>query len=471
MIAYPSPLHMPATTSLLLVAISLGAIAVALLLFLLVRFRPVDLAPLTTKTDALERGLERQERSIRGDIDAGREQALSDSRSLREELGRGQHGFADSVRSQIAELVRVQQQQLDGVTARIATLAEGNERRLDGVRETVDSRLRQMQEDNAARLELMRATVDEKLESTLNKRLDSSFGLVSERLEQVQKGLGEMQELASGVSDIKKVLGNVKTRGVFGEVQLKALLEQVLTPDQFEANVCTARRGRENVEFAVRLPGRGASRDDTVWLPIDSKFPIEDYVRLEEARDSGDAPAMEQWSKALEARVKGCAKDIRDKYLDPPGTTEFGIMFLPTEALYAEVLRRPGVIEMLQRDFKVMVAGPTTLAALLNCLRVGFNTMAIERRASEVWALLGSVKTEFEKFGGVLEALEKRLEQARNEVEKVSKSSRKIEQRLKDVQSLPSIEESGGDGVVMPPGALGVPPAATLLGEASSAVN
>lgn len=462
-------------TSLMLSAAAalLGVVAVALLVFLLARTRPVDLSSVSTRVEALERVLDRQERSIRGDIQTARDQSLGDGRSLREELSRAQIGFVDSVRGQIAELVRVQQQQLEGVAARIAALAEGNERRLDSVREVVDGRLRVLQEDNAARLEQMRATVDEKLQTTLNDRLDSSFRLVSERLEQVQKGLGEMQELAIGVGDIKKVLGNVKTRGVWGEVQLEALLDQILIPDQFARNVATVPGSRENVEFAVRLPGRGASRDDVVWLPIDSKFPVEDYLRLEAARELGDIVAMEAASKALELRVKSCAKDIRDKYISSPHTTEFGIMFLPTEALYAEVLRRPGVVESLHRDFKVAVTGPSTLAALLNCLRVGFSTLAIEQRASEVWAVLGSVKAEFGKFGAAMDGIQKRLEQASAEVDKVAKSSKKIEQKLRDVQSAESLGGSTSEvaAVVLPIDAPGIPITVPLAVPTDGVVN
>lgn len=455
---------MSLTVGLLVAVALIGVIAVILLLQLRARVEPVDLTAIVSRTDSLERAIERHERSIRGDLSTTRDQALSDSRSLREELALSQTGFADSVRAQIAELVRVQQQQLDGVAARIAALADGNERRLEGVREVVDTRLRAMQEDNAARLEQMRATVDEKLQTTLNNRLDSSFRIVSERLEQVQKGLGEMQELAVGVGDIKKVLANVKTRGVWGEVQLEALLDQILIPDQYARNVATVPRSRETVEFAVRLPGRGASPDAVVWLPIDSKFPVEDYLRLEQAREIGDVGAMEASSKALEARVKACAKDICAKYVLAPHTTDFGIMFLPTEALYAEVLRRPGVVESLLRDHKVAVTGPSTLAALLNCLRVGFSTLAIEQRAGEVWAVLASVKAEFGKFGTALDGIQKRLDQASAEVEKVAKSSKKIEQKLKDVQSVDTLAESTMDrgGIAIPIGIGGVPTVATL---------
>jgi DNA recombination protein RmuC len=285
----------------------------------------------------------------------------------------------------------------------------------------------------------MRQTVDEKLQGTLEKRLGESFKLVSERLEQVYKGLGEMQTLAVGVGDLKRVLTNVKARGTWGEVQLEAMLEQILNPDQYDKNVAT-KDGSERVEFAIKLPGRGEDKEEIVWLPIDAKFPIEDYQRLQDAQEKGDGDLAEAAAKQLENRIKGCAGDICDKYLNPPKTTDFGILFLPTEGLFAEVIRRPGFPELLQREYKVVVAGPTTLWSILNSLQMGFRTLAIQQRSSEVWNLLAAVKTEFGKYGEVLAGVQKKLQEAANKVEDVGRRSRAIERKLRDVQELPATD-------------------------------
>lgn len=287
------------------------------------------------------------------------------------------------------------------------------------------------------KLELMRETVDEKLHKTLEERLGRSFKHVSEWLERVHKGLGEMQSLASGVGDLKKILSNVKTRGTWGEIQLGQLLEQVLAPEQFARDVRTKKDSGDHVEFAIRLPGREAANGDAVWLPIDSKFNLEYHERLLKAQDEADPARVESAAKELEARIKEEAKAIRDKYIDPPHTTDFGILYLPIESLYAEVLRRPGLCEALQRDFRVVLAGPTTLAALLNSLQLGFRTLAIEKRTSEVWTLLGAIKTEFGKFGGILEKTHKKLQEASNTLEDAAKKTRTIERKLKGVQELP----------------------------------
>jgi DNA recombination protein RmuC len=293
--------------------------------------------------------------------------------------------------------------------------------------------------------------VDERLAATLEQRLGDSFKQVSERLEAVHRGLGEMQSLAAGVGDLKRMLTNVKTRGTWGEVQLSMILEQVLAPDQYDANVACKAGSGERVEYAVRLPGQNGGGDgEPVWLPIDAKFPLEDYQRMLEAQGCGDTYAMEQALKALDTRVKLSAHDIQNKYLDPPYTTDFGIMFLPTEGLYAEVLRRPGLAESLQRECRVIVAGPTTLSALLNSLQMGFRTLAIERRSSEVWQLLGAVKTQFGQFGGLLEKVHKKLEQASTTIDDAARKSRTIERKLKDVEGVP-VEAVGelltlGDG-------------------------
>jgi DNA recombination protein RmuC len=303
------------------------------------------------------------------------------------------------------------------------------------IRETLERRLDSLQKDNSEKLERMRQTVDEKLHATLEKRLSESFKIVSERLEQVHKGLGEMQVLAAGVGDLKRVLSNVKARGVLGEVQLAALLDQILTPEQYATNVATRPGSRERVEFAVRFPGQDL--DHPVWLPIDCKFPTDDYQRLQAAQDAADPQAVEVAAKALETRIRLEAKSISDKYLEPPGTTEFGLLYLPMEGLYAEVLRRPGLFEALQRDHRIVVCGPTTITALLNSLQMGFRTLAIEKRSGEVWKILGVVKTEFGKFGDVLAKTKQQLQTVANSIDAAEMRTRVIERSLRDVQSLP----------------------------------
>ena len=302
---------------------------------------------------------------------------------------------------------------------------------LESVRDVIDKRLRYLQEENGKKLDEMRQTVDEKLQSTLEKRLGESFRLVSERLEQVHKGLGEMQTLATGVGDLKKVLSNVKARGTWGEIQLGTLLDQMLTPDQFGRNISVTRTG-ERVEFAIKLPG---GLDGPVWLPIDSKFPQEDYQRLVEAAEACNPAAVENAAKALEVNIRASAKKIHDKYVAPPLTTEFGILFLPTEGLYAEVHRRPGLADSLQRDYRVMIAGPSTLCALLNSLQMGFQTLAIQERSSEVWRLLSDVKTEFDKFSGVLDKIKKKLAEATNTVDEAARRTRVMKTKLRTVES------------------------------------
>ncbi len=328
----------------------------------------------------------------------------------------------------MSSLGHIQRTQLDLFGGRIAELSQ-----------TVDARLRAVQEESARQLEQMRRTVDEHLQSALEKRLSESFQLVSERLEQVYTGLGEMRALASGVGDLKKVLSGVRARGTWGEMQLGALLEQMLHPDQYDRNVATAGTS-ERVEFAIRLPG--AVPDSCVWLPLDAKFPQEDYLRLVEAAEHGDAAAVEICSRQLESRIRACARDIRDKYIAPPLTTDFAIMYLPTESLYAEALRRPGLVETLQREYRVAVAGPTTLAALLNSLQMGFQTLAIQRRSSEVWDLLGAVKREFSKYSDVLARVQKKLQEAANTVDQGLIRTRAIEKTLRDVAELPAAAET-----------------------------
>jgi DNA recombination protein RmuC len=363
----------------------------------------------------------------------------SSAREAREELSRTLATFSQTISTQMGSIAGVQNQQSEML------------------RGAVEQRLERLQQDNAAKLEQMRQTVDEKLHATLEQRLSQSFRQVSERLEQVHKGLGEMRSLAAGVGDLKKVLSNVKTRGVMGEVQLGALLEQLMTREQYETNVATRPDSRERVEFAIKLPGAG--RDSgTVWLPIDAKFPLEDYERLQAAQEAGDPGSVEIAARALEARVRLEARAISEKYLEPPHTTDFGLLYLPFEGLYAEVLRRPGLFEQLQRDSRVTLCGPTTLSALLNSLQMGFRTLAIERRSSEVWKVLGAVKSEFGKFAEVLASTKRQLETVANSIDAAETRTRQIERKLKDVEILPEsttarLEEQGGGKVLRLPDA------------------
>ena len=390
----------------------------------------------------LESSLERTERELRDEMARGRQEAANSARGDREEQAQAIDRLAKTLAAQVGQLSSLQAQQLEAFAQQLGRLTQSNEQRFEQLRQTVEARLGAIQNDNASKLEEMRKTVDEKLHATLEQRLGDSFRLVSERLEMVHKGLGEMQTLAAGVGDLKKVLTNVKTRGTWGEVQLEALLDQVLTVDQYDKNVATRPGSGERVEFAIRLPGQNDSGSDhrPVWLPIDAKFPVEDYQRLTDAQDRVDPAAVEAAAKALETRLRDEAKKIRDKYVEPPHTTDFAILYLPTEGLYAEALRRPGLAEALQRDCRVSLAGPTTLAALLNSLQMGFRTLAIEKRSSEVWAVLGAVKTEFGKFGEALESTRKKLEQATKSIESAGVRTRQIERKLKGVEALPVIE-------------------------------
>jgi len=413
------------------------ATAVVLLVLLLRRGSGGSDPDLTLRLGALERAIERSDSLLREETARLREVLVQQQREGREEQAASLRSFGEAQLRRMTEIASFQRSQLDTFAEQLRTLTQMNEGRLEKLRETVEARLKSLQEENGAKLEQMRATVDEKLHATLEKRLGDSFRLVSERLELVHKGLGEMQGLAAGVGDLKKVLTNVKSRGTFGEIQLGALLEQVLTPEQYAANVATRPGSSERVEFAIRLPGREPGEGRTVWLPLDAKFPQEDYLRLQEAQEQGNPEGVAEAGRQLERQVKLMAATIRDKYLEPPHTTDFAIMFLPTEGLYAELLRRSGICESLQRDLRVVVAGPTTLAALLNSLQLGFRTLAIEKRSSDVWQLLGAVKGEFGKFGDMLEKTKRKLDEASSSIEGAAVRSRAIERKLKNVQELP----------------------------------
>ncbi len=401
-------------TSLLILTV-IGIIIFFLLFILLKRVsvkNERDIAP----------GFERIERTFRDELSRNREENLKSSRAQREELSASLKMFSDKLDDQLSKLIQT------------------NEQKFDRLQEKVEKQLKEIQNNNSTKLEEMRQTVDEKLHSTLEKRLGESFKLVSERLEIVHKGLGEMQNLATGVGDLKRVLTNVKTRGTWGEVQLGSLIEQVLTPDQYAKNVSTKKNSGAIVEYAIKMPGKNEDEDDVVWIPIDAKFPLDDYQRLSEAQDSANPELVESAAKALEQRIKGEAKRIAEKYIDPPHTTDFAIMFLPVEGLYAEILRRPGLFDSIQREFRVTMTGPTNLLAVLNSLQLGFRTLAIEKRSSEVWKLLGLVKTEFGKFGDVLEKTQEKLRQASDSIDSAKVRTRAIERKLKDVQELPAGE-------------------------------
>lgn len=385
--------------------------------------------------DTLEKSMEKTERLIVDEIAKNRQENALNSKLTREELSNSLKSFNESFLSRMTEIAMLQKNQLDAFAKQLSVLTQINEQRLDRLRNTVEERLKLLQEDNGQKLDQMRAVVDEKLHVTLEKRLGESFKLVTERLELVHKGLGEMQNLASGVGDLKKVLTNIKTRGIWGEVQLESLLEQILSREQYDKNVAT-KKGSERVEFAIKLPAKDGS-DDYVYLPIDAKFPLEDYQRLVDAQEQADALLIDELGRMLENRIKAEAKDIRDKYLNPPYTTDFGILFLPVEGLYAEVLRRTGLCDFLQREYRVVITGPTTLIALLNSLQMGFRSLAVEKRSSEVWSLLGAVKTEFGKFGDILEKTQKKLQEASNTIETATRKTRTIQRKLKGIQELP----------------------------------
>ncbi len=379
-----------------------------------------------------EKGLMRLERELREELARGRREDAEEAFRDREERAQSSTLLSQAVTTQVGQFGALQAERLEAFARELNRFSLGLDERFERLKLTVEGRLTAMQADNANKLEEMRRTVDEKLHATLEQRLGESFKLVSDRLEQVHRGLGEMQTLAAGVGDLKRVLTNVKTRGTWGEVQLSALLEQLLTADQFAANVATKPGSGERVDFAIRLPGKEDGAE--VWLPLDAKFPIEDYQRLIDAQEPA---AIEEAAKAIEVRLKNEAKSIREKYVAPPHTTDFAILYLPIEGLYAEALRRPGLAEVLQRNYRVSLAGPTTLAAMLNSLQMGFRTLAIEQRSAEVWAVLGAVKTEFGKFGEALAHTRKKLDEASNSIAKAETRTRQLSRKLKEVEALP----------------------------------
>ena len=388
-----------------------------------------------TLQDSQEKGLARLERELREELSRGRREDTEESFRDRGERAQSANLLAQALSTQVGQFGALQAERLEAFARELNRFSLGLDERCERLKIAVEGRLTAMQADNAAKLEEMRRTVDEKLHATLEQRLGQSFKQVSDRLEQVHRGLGEMQTLAAGVGDLKRVLTNVKTRGTWGEVQLAALLEQLLTAEQFSVNVITRPGSNERVDFAIRLPGKGDGA--VVWLPIDAKFPIEDYQRLLDAQDRCEPALVEEAARAIESRLKAEAKSIHEKYVSPPHTTDFAMLYLPIEGLYAEALRRPGLAEALQRDYRVSLAGPTTLAALLNSLQMGFRTLAIEQRSAEVWAVLGAVKTEFGKFGEALAHTKKKLDEASNSISKAETRTRQLSRRLKEVEALP----------------------------------
>lgn len=467
----------PILLSLLIAAAALSLIAVLLLLVLLLR------TPKDTVGERVRSEVDRVNDAVRGELQAGRSESLGAARETREEIARAVRELTDSLQQRIEELrttldsrlqqlqeadrasgvqsraelqdalkdfrevqakrledsTRSQGERLQTFAQQLAEFGTHNEAKLEALRATVETKLTQLQSDNEAKLERIRQTVDEKLHQTLEQRLGESFKLVSERLEQVHSGLGEMKSLAVGVGDLKKILSNVKTRGTWGEVQLGNLLEQTLTPEQFTRNFAPNEDSTERVEFAIKLPGRDVD-GKPVWLPLDSKFPNEEYQRLVEAQERGDGGTVEAAAAALEQGIRMEARNISEKYIYPPTTTDFAILFLPTEGLFAEVLRRPGLSEALQRQHRVVVSGPTTLTALLTSLQMGFRTLAIEERSSEVWKVLGAVKAEFGKFGETLDKVQKKLTEASNTIESAQRRSRAVARKLRPAEELPAMD-------------------------------
>ncbi|MGA1050031.1 MAG: DNA recombination protein RmuC [Minisyncoccia bacterium] len=389
----------------------------------------------------LDKLLSNSEKRLKDDLQTIRKDSRELAQEGRVELGNNLNAFGNSLLKRMHEASVMQKSQLEIFSQQLVELTKQNATKLELIRNTVEQRLTELQKDNNQKLEKMRETVDEKLQSTLEKRLAQSFQSVSERLEQVHKGLGEMQHLAVGVGDLKKVLSNVKTRGTWGEVQLGNLLDQILTKEQYQANVATKKDSKDIVEYAIKLPGKDKNLDN-IWLPIDAKFPIEDYQRLLDAEDANDRVAIDAANKAIEKRLKDEGKKIRTKYIDPPNTTDFAILFIPIEGLYAQALKLPGLVDFIQREYRVMITGPTTITAILNSLQMGFRTLAIEKQSSEIWQTLSEVKTEFGRFGEILERTQKKLQEASNQIDAGATRARSIERKLKNVDTLnlPKVE-------------------------------
>ena len=389
-------------------------------------------------TTQSQKPIEKFENNVRDELRKGREESRQVTQGLREEVSMGLKSITDTLGNRLDNYGTLQNSHFISVVTQLKEVSDSNRDYLEKLRNTIDLQIKQLQDSNETKLEQMRKTVDEKLQTTLEKKLGESFKLVSERLESVQRGLGEMQNLATGVGDLKKVLGNVKVRGQWGEIRLEAILEQILTVDQYEKNVRTKPNSSEEVEFAIKLPGLEQHSGSEVWIPIDSKFPQEDYQRLIDASETGDTDGIKKATTDLRKAVLKSAQSIHNKYVEPPHTTDFAIMFLPTEGLYAEILRQPGLLEQLQENYRVVLTGPTTFSAFVNSLSVGFKTLAIEKRTSEVWEVLAAVKTEFRKFVEILDAVKGDLRTASNRLDATDTRTRAMERKLRDVEQLPS---------------------------------
>jgi DNA recombination protein RmuC len=416
-----------------IIILIINTIGILFLVYLLIKNQNSNNSKQLTKT--IELLFEKNDRGLKNEMSLNRTETATAEKRLREELSGSFKGLGDSIDKRMSELVNAQNKNFTDFSLKLTELINKNDGNMDKIRETVEKKLEDLQKNNSEKLEAMRATVDEKLHATLEKRFGESFKVVSDRLDSVHKGLGEMQTLAIGVGDLKKVLSNVKSRGTWGEAQLGNLLEEILTPEQYEKNVKTKPSSRDNVEFAIKLPGNDEDLKQ-IWLPIDAKFPLEDYQRLVEAQEQGNLVLIEELSKSLETRIKSEAKDIRDKYLAPPHTTDFGILFVPIESLYAEILRKPGLFELIRREYRVIIAGPTTTQVILNSLQMGFRTLTIQKRSSEVWSLLSAVKSEFDKFGDLLEKTHKKIQEAGNTIEAAVTKTRTIEKKLNKVQNI-----------------------------------
>ena len=388
-------------------------------------------------TTQSQKSIEKFENNVRDELRKGREESRQVTQGLREEVSMGLKSITDTLGNRLDNFGSLQSSHFESVVRQLLAMSDSNRQVLEKLRNTIDSQIKQLQESNEKKLDEMRKTVDEKLQTTLEKRLGEAFNLVNQQLETVLRAVGEMQGLAAGVGDLKKALSNVKVRGVWGEMQLGAILEQILTPAQYEKNVPTKPTSKENVEFAIKLPGLGQEHDSEIWIPIDAKFPQEDYQRLVAASEIGDLEGIRKATEDLKKAVRKSAQAIQDKYIAPPHTTDFAIMFVPTEALYAEILRQPGLLEQLQQEFRVVLTGPTTLSAFLNSLSVGFRTLAIGKRASEVWQVLAAVKTEFHKFVDILNAIKKDLDTASNRIDSAQTRTRVMQRTLREVEQLP----------------------------------
>jgi len=416
------------TTYFLIIAVLLLA---NILLMIVLFKRGTKSGSIDLKMDSLEKMLERVQNLT-----------LNELSNNRIEVQNSMNVLNGSISKQLSDFSAFQKSQFDSFSQLMVSLTNSNEQRLERIRNIVDEKLSQIQSQNEQKLEQIRQTVDDRLQSTLEAKLGESFRIVSERLELVHKGLGEMQALANGVGDLKKVLSNVKTRGTLGEIQLGNIIDDILTADQYVKNIRIKNNTQESVEFAIKIPSQNAENGEFIYLPIDSKFPVESYQRLIDAHEKNDVELVAKSIKELEISIKQNAKIIREKYIDPPKTTDFAIMFLPTEGLYAEVLRIPGLFENVQKDYRVVIAGPTTIAAILNSLALGFKTIAIEKRTSEVWQILSAIKTEFARFGEMLDKVKKKLSEAQDSIDTASKKTRTIERKLRNVESLTSNDEA-----------------------------